>query len=214
TGAIYAHIYQDTTGLGRMITFTCDAVGNLATIEHKSIGAGGAFTAARICKLSDNYFVVGWKVALKGYVVVVHISGAGVITPKTPQIFHTGAKFTGSCPVQKVAPGIIVVAFGGTDADGYIQTIAIGPTGDITDIDVDVYEFDTVKGVVRDIITLGANWFAVIYSDTSGHGVIKSFHIANDGTITRPFKDTAVFDASRFAYGKLAPFQPKGEFRP
>ncbi|GAH83767.1 unnamed protein product, partial [marine sediment metagenome] len=178
SGTVYAVISQYATSIGYMETFSCDAAGNLAEIAQAQMSVGAAFEYNSIIQLYPDYFVMCYRHTTTGRIAVARVTGLGAITRTDEQAFHTHTDFIGFCRCQKVSDGIIAVAFGEIETGGYIQTIAINALGVVTNLSVDSYKFETTDVTVRDLISFGANWFAVIYIDDDGYGIIKSFHIA------------------------------------
>ena len=77
-----------------------------------------------------------------------------------------------------------IVAYQGTDGDGYIKTLSINrTTGAFTEIDV--LEHDTTEATYNKLVQISATLYALTYRNISAFGVIATFSIdANADNIT------------------------------
>lgn len=84
--------------------------------------------------------------------------------------------------------------------DGYICTVQIDSTGQITDSVIETYHFESTTCVNPRIIEVKANIFAIVYQFTDNDGMIRTFEIANDGNITTPAIDSFEFETTICSY--------------
>ncbi|MBA7678503.1 hypothetical protein ES703_86779 [subsurface metagenome] len=98
---------------------------------------------------------------------------------KTPNIIH-------------VSGDVYAIAYSGDKDDGYLKTVEITTTGDITEPVIDTFEFETVKGKTPDIIHVSGNVYTIAYEGESGQ--VTTVEITTTGDITEPVIDTFEFD--------------------
>lgn len=190
-GVCYSVSYMRDDGQGWMTTFSCDSSGTLAELDSKYISDPYSFSGNSITKIYPNYFALCFYVGTSGFIAVLNITDLGIITVEDLQAYQDAVGgHIGMSPCQTVAPGIVAVAFGGAGNLGKILTIAINAAGTVTDLEVDIYEFDSTYAFVQDMISFGKNYFAVLYRNTDYAGIIKTFHIDDSGTITDPYCDS------------------------
>ena len=86
------------------------------------------------------------------------------------------------------------IAYAGNGDDGFLKTITIATSGQITDAAIDTLEFDTVKGKTPNIIPISGNVYAIAYAGNGDDGFLKTITIATSGQITDAAIDTLEFD--------------------
>jgi len=95
--------------------------------------------------------------------------------------------------ILNVYEDVYVVAYPGVDNDGFIATFTIDSDGNISNSVIDSYEFETDICDFPKILHVSGHVFAVSYRGPDLDGYIKTFAIANDGTITKAILDTEVY---------------------
>jgi len=95
--------------------------------------------------------------------------------------------------ILNVYEDVYVVAYPGIENDGYIATFTIDSDGNISNSIINSYEFETDICDFPKILHIYESVYAVSYRGPGQDGYIKTFSIANDGTITKSIIDTQVY---------------------
>ncbi len=93
-----------------------------------------------------------------------------------------------------VSDNIYALAYQGKGNDGFLKTVEITPSGQITDKVIDTLEFDPVVATTPNIIPVLGNIFAIAYWGEYGDGFLKTVEIDTSGHITDVVIDTLEFD--------------------
>jgi hypothetical protein len=94
-----------------------------------------------------------------------------------------------------VSGDIYAIAYRGPVDDGFVKTIRIESTGDITDTIIDELEFDTFDCYEPNIIHVKYDIYAIAYYRNDSDGFVKTIEIASNGSITDTTIDELEFDA-------------------
>ena len=84
----------------------------------------------------------------------------------------------------------------GAGDDGFLKTVEISSSGEISDEELDSLEYDPVKGKTPDIIHISGDVYAIAYAADGDDGWLVTVTIATNGQITNPVIDTLEFDTS------------------
>ena len=102
----------------------------------------------------------------------------------TPQILH-------------ISGNVYVIVYSGNGGDGFIRTIEIDPTGQITNTAIDTLEFDATTAYTPQLIHVSGNVYAIVYHGPGDDGFLKTVEIATNGAITDNVIDTLEFDTAK-----------------
>lgn len=95
-----------------------------------------------------------------------------------------------------VSGDVYAAAYFGPLSDGWVCTFSIDSTGNISAAIIDSWEFDAVFGSYPEIVKVYETVYAIAYTDTNTFGQLITFHIANDGTITKSTIDNGRYSAA------------------
>jgi hypothetical protein len=130
-----------------------------------------------------------------GTVMTVTISNTGVIT-KTA-IATWAFDTTGNTPKLVLISGnVYAVAYSGTGSAGYVKTMTISTAGAINKTAISTLNFDTTGGYEPYILFATGTVYAISYRNSTNLGVVKTYTIATNGTITQTVIDTLQFDTA------------------
>ncbi|MBA7473868.1 hypothetical protein ES707_09213 [subsurface metagenome] len=93
---------------------------------------------------------------------------------------------------------VYAIPYAGDGDPGYLKTVEIASSGNITDTVIDTLNFDTVRGKTPHIIHISGDVYAIPYTGgpaDSDLGQLKTVEILSSGTITDTAIDTLEFDA-------------------
>jgi hypothetical protein len=93
-----------------------------------------------------------------------------------------------------VSGDIYAIAYRGPVNDGFVKTIRIESTGDITDTIIDELEFDTFDCYEPNIIHVKYDIYAIAYYRNDSDGFVKTIEIASNGNIIDTTIDELEFD--------------------
>ena len=95
-----------------------------------------------------------------------------------------------------VSGNIFAIAYAGNGDDGFLKTVEINTSGQITNSVIDTLEFDTLKGKEPSIVPVAGNIYAIAYAGFGDDGFLKTVEITTSGQITNTVIDTLEFDTS------------------
>lgn len=98
--------------------------------------------------------------------------------------------------VCHVSGDVYAIAYRGPDIDGWICTFSVSSVGVIPAAIIDSWEFDPTYGHYPEIIKVYGTVYAIVYTDSAVAGILFTFSIANDGTITKSRIATGQFSAA------------------
>jgi len=141
-------------------------------VNSSSIDVAGA-TGTRLLRLNDivspAYYAIFFREAsgaFDGNITTLSVSYAGVIssvieTQKVSNDMHSNYVLTASRDVR-------IWCEEGPSNDGYVRTRSITTVGDITDTNVDSWEFDETQGAQPFALHISGNIFMIVYSYVTG----------------------------------------------
>jgi hypothetical protein len=193
SGTYYAITYRDAGGAGYLRTVNIANNGNLTNTSVGSWNFASAVYNPRIMKISGT--VYGIVYGNVGTVMTVTISNTGVIT-KTA-IATWAFDTTGNTPKLVLISGnVYAVAYSGTGSAGYVKTMTISTAGAINKTAISTLNFDTTGGYEPYILFATGTVYAISYRNSTNLGVVKTYTIATNGTITQTVIDTLQFDTA------------------
>lgn len=98
--------------------------------------------------------------------------------------------------VCHVSGDIYAIAYFGHLSDGWICTFEVSSLGVMPATIKDSWEFDTNFGSYPKIIKIYNTVYAIVYTDVAVNGILLTFNIANDGTITKSTLASTQFSAA------------------
>jgi hypothetical protein len=197
SGNYYVIVYRGVDNDGFAVIVEIDGNGQITDSVVYSIEFDNydCYKPTIIHYKGDN-FIIAYTHTNQGYLKTINISS----TPDISEIHvsrYTIFDFT-EPDITNVANDIYAIVSQGLNGDGYLRTLTIQNNGDISNIVIDVLEYDRLDGYDNKIINVAGNIFAIIYRGPNNHGYIKTVEILNTGEIKDDtIIDTLVFDNSR-----------------
>jgi len=187
------------------VTYPVDASGNIGSLidswQFEDFYLGCSNYHPSVVKVSgDVYAVAHRKQANRLSIHTMTIATNGTITKTaidTESISIAMPDILGGF-IKKPGTTKYIAFWEGTDDDGFMAVINIDDDG--TNIALtDSWEFDTTEGGKPVIVHISGHVFAIAYNDGTSR-IIKTFQVADDGTITKSFIDTETFGSSNIYY--------------
>jgi len=168
--SVVAVLYQDPYGDGQLFTVSIAANGTITkskidTLEFDTAAAG----CSRIINVvGEVYAIVYSDGATRGYVKTVTITSGGVISNAVIDTLEFESVTCGEVDACKVSDNLIAVAYSGVVGDdaygnGWIRTVEIDASGNITDAIVDSLEFDALACDYPRLVPINDNVFFIAY---------------------------------------------------
>ena len=138
--------------------------------------------------ITTNY---GWRISDDDEGLVTRVYSTAVIDTLE---FDTDE---GRTPVLIPVSGDIYAVAYETDGDGYLKTVQIAASGQITDTVIDTLVFDSQKGRTPVLIPVSGDIYAIAYTGDGDEGFLKTVEITSGGQITDTVIDSLVFDTQK-----------------
>jgi len=206
TGNIMVSVYENDGGYLVLQTFECDASGILSNTFNDTYNPEDHLgRQPDIIRISSSKVAVAMGGAgAVGYIKTYSIDALGNIT--TPEIDSlTFSDQTVYYPrIVRGLGDIYSVWIRDGNDDGWVYTCEIDSDGNFVGGILDSYEFEPTEATGGEVIHMRDGYFAVVYSDSASHGVIKTLYIDGDGNITTPFLDSYEFEGAVSYYPDIA----------
>jgi len=193
SGNYYVIVYRGVDNDGFAVIVEIDGNGQITDLVLYSIefDTYDCYKPTIIYYKGDT-FIIAYTHTNEGYLKTINISSIPDISEVHVSRYTT---FDFIKPdIINVFDNVYAIVSQGLDGDGYLRTLTIQNTGDISDSVIDVLEFDLIDGHDNIITQINGNIFAIVYRGPNNHGYIKTVEILNDGDIN----DDAVIDTLEF----------------
>jgi hypothetical protein len=145
----------------------------------------------------DNYYGVFYRdTSLDGWVKTLEILDNGTITQSTIASYEFDTVEADGIDSAKLSDKHIAIVYHDSAADGQLMTLSFLENGSVSG--TDVYEFDVAMREYPKIKNIVDDYYAVIYSTTTGfnHKAVKTFQISETGSIKylRAYDITSAID--------------------
>ncbi len=98
--------------------------------------------------------------------------------------------------IVHVSGDVYAIAYRGPGSDGFVKTISIDHSGEITNSVIDSLEFDTSNGYEPCIVHVAGNIYAIAYRGSGSDGFLKTVSIDASGNIGNWVIDSLEYDTS------------------
>lgn len=194
---VYAIAYVGPGGNGSIKTFTIDADGTIGSVGSDVFDAGTGLIEPMIVHISGTtYAIVYGGVDNDGWLKTITIADDGTIGAILDFLeFDTTHGTYGH--LLHISGTIWVIAYTGTaiNGPGRIKTLSIANDGTIGAI-LDTYDYETNQTGPPFIFHIAGTKYGVAYGGPGFDGWLKTFAIADNGTITKSIIDFLEFDTS------------------
>ncbi|MBU0661180.1 hypothetical protein KKG22_03295 [Patescibacteria group bacterium] len=200
SGDVYAVVYRGPGNDGWMKTFSVDASGqNIVSLFSKEFDTSYGTTPTIVQVNGSIYAVVYAGLGSDGWIKTFDIQANGQIGNQIDSLEYDNKN--GLSPsVLAVDADTFVISYRGDSSDGWFATVDISATGNISNNYIDRYEFDNTDCFETDLIEVGNNIFAVVYSGVDSDGFIKTIEIEDNGNIVGSIIDTFEYNTSQGRY--------------
>ncbi|KYK30838.1 MAG: hypothetical protein AYK22_02770 [Thermoplasmatales archaeon SG8-52-3] len=193
TGNYYVIVYRglDNDGFIIVVEIALDGQITDSVIYSNEFDTSDCYKPI-ISHYTGDIFIIAYTNYNEGYIKTVNITS----TPTVSEIQvsrYTIFDFIDP-DIIKVNNDIYAIVSQDLDADGYLRTLQILDDGDISNLFIDILEYDLINGRDNKIINVYGNIFAIVYRGLYDDGYVKTVEILNDGDI----KDDAVIDSLEF----------------
>ena len=149
-----------------------------------------------IIAISGNVFAIAYTSdGDDGFLKTVEIASNGQITSIIDTLEFDNAKGK-TANIISISGTVYAIAYAGDSDDGFLKTVEINTSGQITNSVIDTLEFDTLKGKEPSIVPVAGNIYAIAYAGFGDDGFLKTVEITTSGQITNTVIDTLEFDTS------------------
>jgi len=200
SGDVYAIAHSGDGDLGYLRTVEITSSGNITdtVIDTLNFDAVKGKTPSIIHISGDVYAIAHSGDADLGYLRTVEITSSGNITDTVIDTLNFDALKGKTPDIIPVSGDVYAIAYSGDGDPGYLKTVEITSSGNITDTIIDTLSFDAVRGKTPDIIHISGDVYAIAYTGgptDDDYGQLKTVEIASSGNITDTVIDTLNFDA-------------------
>jgi hypothetical protein len=197
TGNIYAIVYRGTDNDGFLNTVEIFTDGQIkdSVIDLLEFDTSDCYQPEIIDVGVNFYATVYSSTNNDGYLKTINILNDGSINKNIIDDLEIGI-FDYLCPnIIHISDKIYAIVYRGLYDDGYIRTLEIINDGQINDIPIDIFEFETLDCYNPNIIHIGGSVYAIVYMSTDNDGFLKTVEIKDDGQIMDSVIDFLEFDA-------------------
>jgi hypothetical protein len=132
----------------------------------------------------------------QGLVATIGISAAGDIDAAVTDTLVFDATQGFEPDIIHLLGDVCVIGASGPGTDGWLYTVDITSAGAIGSV-LDTQEFDTVRATGTHLAKVADDMIAIVYTDTSDDGWLRTWGIASNGTIDAAESDSEEFAPSR-----------------
>ncbi|MEJ2038633.1 MAG: prepilin-type N-terminal cleavage/methylation domain-containing protein [Desulfosarcinaceae bacterium] len=200
-GNIYAIAYTGRWNHGLLTTVTIADDGQIAnsTIDTLEFNNNHCYEPD-IIPISADIFAISYTGPDNdGFIQTVQIDSSGQISNTIFDTLEFDTAQAYEADWIHIAGDTYAIAYAGAGAvsDGFLCTVTIDSSGQISNSVIDRIEFDTGLCYDPDIIRISGGIYAIAYRGPGDDGFIKTVQIADDGTISGTVIDTLEFDATQ-----------------
>jgi len=194
----FAVVYEGTGLDGFISTVDIDTSGQIAaaltdTLEYDLTNG----EEPDILRIAGNIYAIAYDGAgSDGYVATVELANNGQITDTLVDILEFETSLGIQPDMVHVSGDVYAIAYNGPGGDGYVTTVEIDSTGQITDTIIDSFEFETADCDTPSIVHVNGNYYAIAFNGPAGDGFLVTVEITTGGLITKTVVDSFEFDIS------------------
>ena len=196
SGDVYAIAYTGNGDDGFLKTFEITANGQITdtAIDTLEFDTQKGNTPSIIPIAGDVYAIAYAGNGDDGFLKTVEIAANGQITDSVIDSLEFDTQKGKTPSIIPISGDVYAIAYAGNGDDGFLKTVEIASSGQITDSVIDSLEFDTQKGNTPNIIPVAGNVYAIAYAGNGDDGFLKTIEIAGNGQITDAVIDSLEFD--------------------
>jgi len=196
SASMVAVVYRGSSNKGCVATVGIDSNGQIdAAPIATDVFSKKKCYEPHIISINGEYYAVVYRgPSDKGYIDTIRISSSGAIL----ETQVSTCNFTSTCfdpDIVFIAGTVYALAYRGANYAGFLATVAISSTGQISSSLIDSFEFDSAGGYVPDIVNISGSIFAISYREPSQDGYMKTIEIGTGGQIGNTTIDSLEFDS-------------------
>jgi hypothetical protein len=180
SGNIYGVAYRGQKNDGTIRTFSISTAGQIgdAVIDSLLFDSSKGYEPD-VIQAGPSVFAIAYRDANKdGYIKTIQIQSNGMIN----DILIDNLEFSSADGYQpnlvRISNDCFAVAYQGEDSDGFIGTLTILSSGQISDILIDSCEFDNVDAYEPDLIHISGDVYAIAYRGHNSRGYVRTISIS------------------------------------
>ncbi len=185
SGDIYAIAYRGSGGDGFITTVEINEKGKITNkiIDSLVFGTNNCYYPNIINVSGDVYAIAYEGNGNGGFLKTVQIASNGDISNSVIDMLEFDGSNGREPVIIHVTGDIYAIAYRGNGNDGFVITVEIANSGNITSGVIDTLEYDTSNGIVPDIIHIFGGIFAIAYCGPGTDGFVKTIEInLSEGT--------------------------------
>ena len=177
---LLAYTGPDNDGFISSFTISSDgtSITEIVQLEHQT---SHAEYNSLVQVDSDTYALAYSGPDDDGFITTFTVPSNGSSITEVATIEHNTSDASYNSLIQ-VDSDTYVLAYSGTNEDGFIATFTISSNG-ATITEVDEIEHDTDKGRHNSIVQIDSDTYALAYEGLNSDGFIKTFSVQSDGTL-------------------------------
>ncbi|MCP4746463.1 MAG: prepilin-type N-terminal cleavage/methylation domain-containing protein [Desulfobacteraceae bacterium] len=204
SGDVYAVAYTGNNNNGYIKTVQITSDGQIANSTTDSfIFATEKILDIKIINVADSIYAIAYNYNNStGRITTARIDSDGQIDNS---LIDRLEFFDGKCrnpDLIQISSDIFAVAYTNVAQgnDGFVETVQIDSSGQITDSMIDTLEFDTNRGEEPKLIHIDGDVYAIAHRGRSSDGFVATISITDTGLISSSRIDRLEFDTSRCNY--------------
>ena len=198
SGIYYAIAYSGAKSDGFLVTITIAADGSISdsTIDSYEFDSSQCYEPD-IIHVSGSYFAIAYRgPSNDGFLVTINIASDGDIANGITDILEFDGS-DGAYPyIINISGNVYAIVYTSSNSDGFVATMTISASGDISDSVIGSYEFDPSTGLEPQIIQVVDDTYAIVYHGPQNDGYLITLPIETDGTIPGTITDSFEYDTS------------------
>jgi hypothetical protein len=131
-----------------------------------------------------------------GFISTMEIDTSGNITGAVIDTLEYNTSFGGYPDIVHISGDIFAISYQGPGNDGWLTTVEIDSSGNITNSVVDSLEFNNSSASYPDIVSVSGDYYAISYQGPGNDGWLTTVEIDNSGNITNSVVDSWEYDTS------------------
>jgi hypothetical protein len=196
SGNVYAIAYRGAGNDGFLKTVSIDADGDISNsvIDTLEFDTARGFEPS-IVNISGNVYAIAYRSAGNdGFLKTFSIDADGDISNSVIDTLEYDTANGYEPSMIHVSGYIYIIAYRGTDKDGFLKTVSIAAEGDIGQSVIDTLEYDTANGYEPSMIHVSEDTYVIAYRGTGKDGLLKTTSINVSGEIGDSAIDVYIFD--------------------
>ena len=202
SGDVYAVAYRGGGNDGFVRTFNVSTSGTITSsaIDSLEYNTSDGRHPSMTHVSGDIYAIAYRSSGSDGFLTTIDIDSAGNIENSVIETWEFDTSNGERPHIVPISGDIYAIAYQGAGDDGFLITVDIDNTGDITASAIDTFEFDTTFTYTPRIMPISGDVYAIAYEGNGSDGFLITLEISSSGVITTPVIETLEFDTANGEY--------------